>query len=220
MRVPSNSTEPRVGRRRPEITRSVVVLPAPLAPSSATTLPSATSQVRYVVQRNGLTAYASPAVSAGAANNWLATINGGLLPGTYSVHTYIVGTSQDGEGPVATLIVRYKLCLLYDTTKAVKSGSTIPIKLQLCNTTGGNMSASGIVVHAVSVTQTSGTVTGTLEDPGNANPDSDFRFDSGFYIYNLSTKGVRSGTWALTFTAIDQLGGTSTQTYTTTFQVK
>jgi len=50
--------------------------------------------------------------------------------------------------------------------------------------------------------------------------DLDFRFDSGFYVYNLSTKGLRSGTWKLTFTAVDQLGGTSTQTYSTTFQVK
>src|SRR6266550_5821336 len=45
MRLPSKSTEPRVGRRRPDITRNVVVLPAPFAPSSATTLPSATSRL-------------------------------------------------------------------------------------------------------------------------------------------------------------------------------
>ena len=181
---------------------------------------AATAQVRYVVRRNGLTAYATPAVPAGTAGNWLATINGGLLPGTYSVHTYIVGTSQDGEGPVATLTVKYRLCLQYDPTKAVKSGSTIPIKLQLCSASGLNMSAGGITVHAVSLTQTSGNVTGTVDDPGNANPDLDFRFAGDSYIYNLSTKGLRTGTWTITFTVVDQLGGTSTQSYTTTFQVK
>ncbi len=44
------------------------------------------------------------------------------------------------------------------------------------------------------------------EDTGNANPDSDFRFDatlgtSGGYIFNLSTKGLGGGTYGFTFTA-------------------
>jgi hypothetical protein len=47
---------------------------------------------------------------------------------------------------------------------------------------------------------------GPVEDAGNANPDSNFRFDaslggSGGYIYNLSTKGMSTGTWALRFRA-------------------
>ena len=35
-----------------------------------------------------------------------------------------------------------------------------------------------------------------------ANPDFDFRYDASLpgYIYNLSTKGLATGTWALNFT--------------------
>jgi hypothetical protein len=179
--------------------------------------------VRYVVKRaDGTTAYATSAVPAGAATNWLATITGGLAPGTYTVHTYIVGTSYDGEGPTATLAVKFKVCVLYDTTKEYKAGSTVPIKLQLCSAANVNLSAAAIIVHAVSTTKTSTTVSGTVADSGNANPDNDFRYDATLpgYIYNLSTKGLTTGTYLLTFTVQDSAGSPSTQSYTTQFQVK
>ncbi len=40
---------------------------------------------------------------------------------------------------------------------------------------------------------------------GNANPDSNFRYDETLagYIYNLSTSGLTTGTWELSFTATD-----------------
>jgi hypothetical protein len=42
---------------------------------------------------------------------------------------------------------------------------------------------------------------GPLEDSGNANPDNQFRFAGGSYIFNLSLKGFTQGTYALVFTA-------------------
>lgn len=100
----------------------------------------------------------------------------------------------------------YNVCLLYDATKAVKSGSTDPIKLQLCDSGGNDLSASGITVHAVSVTQVSTSISGPVEDAGNANPDDDFRFDAtlgstGGYIFNLKTTGLSYGSYTLNFTA-------------------
>ena len=38
---------------------------------------------------------------------------------------------------------------------------------------------------------------------GNANGDDDFRFDNGFYILNLKTTGLATGTYKLYFTAGD-----------------
>jgi len=186
---------------------------------------AANAKVRYVVKRaDGTTASSTAPVSIGAGD-WLATITGGLPIGVYTVHTYIAGTTYDGEGPVATLAVKFNLCLLYDPTKAVLRGSTAPIKFQLCSATGGDLSAPGIVVHAVNVVKISPSISGQLVDSGSANPDSDFRYDptlgtTGGYIYNLSTKGLTTGTWKLTFTVQDKAGSTSTQTYSTNFQVK
>jgi len=100
---------------------------------------------------------------------------------------------------------RYHVCLLYDPTKAVHSGATIPIKLDLCDGSGNDLSSPSITVHAVGITQTSTTISGTVQDSGNANPDDDFRFDStlgttGGYIFNLKTIGLATGSYNLNFT--------------------
>ena len=99
----------------------------------------------------------------------------------------------------------YHICLLYDSTKAVHSGATDPIKLQLCDSGGNDLSSSSIVVHATGLTQTSTSIFGPVESPGNANPDSDFRFDpslgpTGGYIFNLKTTGLTTGSYLLNFT--------------------
>lgn len=99
----------------------------------------------------------------------------------------------------------YGICALYDQTKSVKSGAVFPIKLQLCDANGNDVSSSAVVVHATRVTFVSG-LSGDVVDAGNANPDSDFRFDAtlgptGGYIFNLSTTGLASGSYTLQFTA-------------------
>jgi hypothetical protein len=99
---------------------------------------------------------------------------------------------------------RYSVCLLYDPAKAVHSGATIPIKLQLCDSSGNDLSSSSITVHAISVTQISTSTSGAVENAGNSNPDNDFRFDAtlgstGGYIFNLKTTGLSTGTYKVNF---------------------
>ena len=45
-----------------------------------------------------------------------------------------------------------------------------------------------------------GTPSAQVEDGGQANPDFDFRYDGGAYVFNLDTGGLSSGTWELQFT--------------------
>lgn len=99
----------------------------------------------------------------------------------------------------------YQICPLYDPLVAKKSGTVYPIKLQLCDANGHNLSSPSIVVHATSVTQASSNAPGPLDDTGNANPDFDFRYDAalggtGGYIFNLSLRGFSTGTYDLNFT--------------------
>lgn len=112
----------------------------------------------------------------------------------------------------------YGVCPLYDQTKAHKAGSTVPIKLQLCDAAGNVLSFPDVVVHASGLTQLDGSASGAVESPGNANPDDDFRFDAdlGGYIFNLSTDGLSSGTWQLTFT----VDGEADATYAVLFDVR
>jgi hypothetical protein len=113
----------------------------------------------------------------------------------------------DRAGNTSTLthdyMVSYNVCALYDQFKVWKSGATVPVKFQLCDAGGANQSSSGIVVTANQLSLVGGALDLPPEDSGNANPDSNFRYDSGLqgYIFNLSTKGLSSGTWRLSFSA-------------------
>src|SRR5262249_19762650 len=104
-----------------------------------------------------------------------------------------------GGGPFVTAQAQplYTLCLLYDSTRPVKSGATLPVKLQLCDAVGNNLSSPNITLHATALTQTSTTTTGSVQDSGNANPENDFRFDptlaGGGYILDLSTRNLATG---------------------------
>jgi hypothetical protein len=99
--------------------------------------------------------------------------------------------------------VLYQICPLYDSNAAKKTGSAYPIKIQLCDASGTNLSSSSITLHAVSVTRISTNTPTVLDDTGNANPDFDFRYDSSLegYVFNLSTKGYATGTYSLNFIA-------------------
>src|SRR5205823_3775673 len=60
----------------------------------------------------------------------------------------------------------YNICPLYDATKPVQSGATIPIKLQLCNSNNVNLSASNTVLHAISISMFSSNISGDVQDSG------------------------------------------------------
>ena len=99
--------------------------------------------------------------------------------------------------------VTFKICVLYDETKSHKAGSTVPVKLSICDAANNNVSTASIVLTATGVTQLSTSAAGPLEDSGNANADNNFRYDAalGGYIFNLKTTGMTTGTYALTFSA-------------------
>jgi MBG domain-containing protein/Kelch motif protein len=146
--------------------------------------------------------------------------------GTIGVGSYIVTVAYPGDGNFngvsngsSSLVVQYGICYLYDQTKSVQHNATVPIKLQLCDSAGHNLSSSAITVTATSVGMISGG-TGTLEDSGNANPDDNFRYDPTLpgYIFNLSTKPLGSGTWRLSFHSSNDPAGVSP--YTAGFGVK
>ena len=76
-------------------------------------------------------------------------------------------------------------------------------------------------MHGVSVTMVSTAVIGEVQQPGNSNPDNDFRFDAtlgsgGGYIFNLSTNGTMAGTYELNFI----VGNDASAVYSAPIQVK
>jgi hypothetical protein len=160
----------------------------------------------------------------------VATCTGTVANGS-SIDTSSVGSKTftvnagDKVGNVAppqsvSYSVTYSLCLLYDPTRSVQGGSTIPLKIQLCDVNNSDVSSSLVLVHAVSLVQASTNASDVIQASGNANPDNDFRFDSslgptGGYIFNLSTKGLTTGSYLLSFTA-----GADPTLHPLTFQVR
>ena len=121
----------------------------------------------------------------GNVTGGVATANYTLPGGTTPQALTITGEFSGGaftlpSSDTATLSVTFNICILYDQTKSVKSGAAYPIKIQLCDVNGNNVSSAGVVVHAVNVQQITTSTNGDVITAGNANADNDFRFSDGF----------------------------------------
>jgi hypothetical protein len=177
-------------------------------PQISVTAPTATTYLLHQVVTTGyacadlLADGATPGSGVAACAGSVA--NGGALDtASVGTKTFTV-TAQDAVGNTAsqsvTYTVAYNICVLYDQTQAHKAGSAVPIKLALCDAGGANISADTIVVTAIGLTQVSTDASSTVVDAGDANPDDNFRYAGGSYLYNLKTTGLTTGTWQLTFT--------------------
>ena len=201
---------------------------AVLSPSDQTVVLSATvstgagtvneGTVTFTVRNAANAVVGSPVV--GNVSGGVATANYTLPGGTTPQALTISGEFSGGpftsaSTDTATLSVTFNICLLYDPTKAVKSGATYPIKIQLCDANGNNVSSAGTVLQAVNVQQISTSAFGDVITAGSANADSNFRFDDGSYILNLKTTGLATGVYKLYFTA-----GSDPVLHSVEFQVK
>jgi microsomal dipeptidase-like Zn-dependent dipeptidase len=175
------------------------------APTILLTTPAAGTPV-YTVNQSVIADYSCSDGGSGVATCAGPVAAGAALDTSVGTHAFTVLSSDgvnNGSSQSHPYNAAFGICPLYDSTTAKKAGSTIPIKLQLCDAAGRNLSSSSIVVHATEVTLTSTNAPAALDDAGNANPDFDFRYDAGLggYVFNVSTKGYRTGTYALSFTA-------------------
>jgi Putative Ig domain len=129
------------------------------------------------------------------------------------------GSPVLSDSETIQVLVKYGVCFQYDPTKSHKKGSTIPLKIALCDASGNNVSSEAVVVQAISIVKVDSLSSPIVaEDSGSANPDNNFRFAGGFYIYNLSLKspGFGTGTWKMSFT----VNGVSDPSYVLLFDVK
>jgi probable HAF family extracellular repeat protein len=180
------------------------------------TTASFTGSVQVCIDATGVTFNGPPALWHYDGGTWVNV--------TTSVNGQIVCGSVTSLSPFALFAQpsapTYHVCLLYDPGRPVKAGGTMPIKLQLCDANGANLSAPDIVLHAQGVQLVSTSAPGQLTDAGNANPDNNFRYDAtlggtGGYIYNLSTKGLATGTYAIEF-----IVGSNPHVYRAQFEVR
>ena len=160
---------------------------------------------------------ATPAVFHYESGTWIP------LPTTFDVTNNLVCGTASSLSPFALFVPQvssYSVNALYDQTRAARRGSTIPIKVQVLDATGANISSADLALTATRTVLVSTNTSDVVEDVGNTNPDGNFRFDAslgtgGGYIFNLSTSDLATGTYELEFT----IGGSPVE-YSVTFQVK
>src|SRR5207302_2888371 len=90
--------------------------------------------------------------------------------------TYSGDSGFFGSNGSLTQKVSYGTYPLYDQTKAITGGATVPIKLYLLNVSGKDVSSSSVVLHATQLTSVSGFADG-MASQGSTNPGDNFRFD-------------------------------------------
>jgi hypothetical protein len=172
-----------------------------------------------------VTAEYSCADSGSSVASCVGSVPAGSVAETDAVGTHVLSVvSRDAVGNSRSESVAYQVafavCLDYDPAKAHRSGSTLPIKLRLCDASGANVSSPSIQLVATGLLRVSTSASGPVEDSGNANPDMNFRHtgDSGpnaGYIFNLSLEGLAEGTYELRFVASGD-----TTTHSVRFQVR
>ena len=146
--------------------------------------------------------------------------NGSAIDTTPGTHVFSV-SSTDVAGNTTTASVTYsvayRICLQYDPLKALPRTGTVPIKLQLCDASGNNLSSAAITLVAVYQDNP-----GQLPSPnfqGSSNTGYEFRFGSGSYIYNLDPNqppALGIGTHTLYFV----VKGTAAPVYAAPFTLK
>ncbi len=139
------------------------------------------------------------------------TLSGAVNATTGALDTSTVGTKSvtltalDNAGntttTTATYTVGYKVCELYDYTKPASPGAANPIKVQLCDANGKNLSSQNIKLTAIVAINTATGQQQQLQPDfsGGSNTGYEFRFGSKTYVFNLKTDGFPAGPYVLGF---------------------
>lgn len=128
-----------------------------------------------------------------------------ILGGTSCTATasYLGDPNHTGSQAMAQITITYTVCAATadddnendGKSGGIEAGSTLPVKLRVCDAQGRNISAKWLQVRAVGVSPS-----GSLNDSGKANPGNLFRLDDHTYMFNLSTKGLSAGANTLDYT--------------------
>jgi hypothetical protein len=164
--------------------------------SSNSVLPAGQSVTVTLLGANGALASSSGVI--GSDGSFSATITThALRPGSYTIqYSYAGDANFQASSGSGTLQVTYAVKVLSDTSWPVHVGGVLPIRLQVVDASGNNLSSRDLTVTAISLVGPNGQ-TYTPQARGHANPDNVFRHVHQGYVYNLDTRGLPAGTYTL-----------------------
>lgn len=159
----------------------------------------------FVYTGTAFTATASVSPSGSATIAYTGDcINGGTT--CTATGTYGGDQNHNGSQGVAHITITYSVCAARadnderddqggDREKGQESGSTVHVRIGVCDAAGRNIGSRLLSVKAVGVSPT-----GSLSSSGRSNPGNLFRLDDRTYRYNLRTKGFAAGSYTLDYT--------------------
>lgn len=174
--------------------------------ASSTTVSFGAGPFVYTGTAYTATASVSPAGSATIAYSG-DCINGGAT--CTATATYAGDQNHVGRSAIANITITYSVCATRGDNdddeeddrggsrmRGHEAGSTLPVKIRVCNKAGRGIGSRSLQVKAISLSPAA-----VLDDAGNSNPGNLFRLvDDGNYMYNLNTKNLAAGTYTLNYT--------------------
>ena len=150
-------------------------------------------QVEFLADGVDIAGCSSVQVSSNVATCGTASLGVGTHAITALYHGYRTTASSSG-GTAQT--VGYGFVLLYNSTTAIRAGSTVKLRVELQNASGADLSASNVTVTAVCVVlQPATTCASSLRTLNQA-----FSFSSkapASYSFALGTKGLGKGSYSV-----------------------
>jgi hypothetical protein len=123
-----------------------------------------------------------------------------LPVGSYSITFAYAGDGNlTGSSATASAALTCQVDPLFNETQSHNPGSSIPIKIELTDAGGSDLSAPGLIVTALAVLGPDG-ATSTPISRGQADPGGQFQLIGIGYRFILDTTGLARGTYTLEFT--------------------
>ena len=169
------------------------------------TVTSPAPSASYYLRQSVAAAYSCADGGSGVGSCTGSLPNGGNLDTASLGSKMLTVNAADNVGNIAAPMVvpytvSYRICPFYNQTQPILAGSTLPVKLQICDANGVNLSSSAVALTAVNVVNTASGSTTAPASAGSANLGNQFRWSDGTYVFNLMTTGLTSGTYQLRFT--------------------
>jgi hypothetical protein len=163
---------------------------------SDSVLPAGQSVTVTLLGANGALASSSGVI--GSDGSFSASIStDALRAGSYTIqYSYAGDPNFQASSGSGTLQVTYAVKVLSDTSWPVHAGGVLPIRLQVADASGDNLSSAHLTVTAISLVGPNGQ-TYTPHARGHANLANEFRHVHQGYVYNLDTRGLPAGTYTL-----------------------
>ncbi len=164
--------------------------------SSDSVLPVGQSVTVTLVGAKGSVARGSGVIDN--SGNFTVTINTHKLAvGSYTIeYSYAGDANFQGSNGSGTLLVTYAIKKHSGTFRPVRSGAELPIRLEVTDAWGKNLSSAHLTVTAISLIGPNGQRYSPHAE-GRTDANNAFCHVHGGYVYDLDTHGLPAGTYTL-----------------------